>query len=366
MPYLGDDTRRLGIKLSAVPQDDVASVASFAELRFVSDKVKFFDPQSNPLLIDDDAMHDLVEALTGTDKGRQLYEWQMHYPCAVPIKVSIYYIVENDPDPDDEYLIWEVTLSPKDNPGYGSAGFYVLDGCGNLKTSARVCSAGGAGISGYDIGDESSTTFFLTNPFRTYDLVWAARENDSPFDYVDVDLSLPTTTTINVTGFVTAPDADEYRVLIAEGDFAQSFGNGSDTSFTIQHNLGTQDVLCSVWEAAAPRGSVSVDIARTDANNVTVSGFVVAPTTNQYRLVVRRSGSTVAGGFTGLVGDGASTSLTVTHNKDSQDIIPSLYEAASPYADVSATIAAATTDTATVSGFGSPPTLNQYRFVMQK
>ncbi len=283
----------------------------------------------------------------------------------MPIRVSIYYIVTVD-DEDELYLIWEVTLSPKDNPGYGSAGFRVVNGCGDLKTSVSSCSATGVGISGNDIGDEESTEFFLTNPFGTYDLVWAARANDSPFDYIDVDLSLPSTTTVTVNGFVDPPDADEYRVLIAEGDFAQSFGNGSDVAFTIQHNLGTQDVLCSVWEAAAPRGSVSVDIARTDDNNVTVSGFLTAPTTNQYRLVVRRSGAIVSGGFTGLVGDGASTSITVTHNKDSQDIIPALYDAASPYGEVSAGIAATTADTTTVSGFGSPPTTNQYRIALQK
>lgn len=67
--------------------------------------------------------------------------------------------------------------------------------------------------------------------------------------------------------------------------FAANVGNGSSTSFTVNHALGVQDVMVQVYRVASPFDVVLTDIEMTDANNVTVR-FAVAPSTNQFRVVV--------------------------------------------------------------------------------
>jgi len=61
-------------------------------------------------------------------------------------------------------------------------------------------------------------------------------------------------------------------------------GNGTNTSYTITHNLGTRDVQVQVYDNST-YDTVDVDVVRTDTNNVTVS-FSIAPTSNAYRVVV--------------------------------------------------------------------------------
>jgi hypothetical protein len=84
------------------------------------------------------------------------------------------------------------------------------------------------------------------------------------------------------TGATTATAAR--TALGAVGKYAVSIGNGSLTSFTLAHSLNTLDVAVSIYEISSG-AKVEVDINLVDANNVTVA-FTVAPTTNQYRVVI--------------------------------------------------------------------------------
>ena len=61
-------------------------------------------------------------------------------------------------------------------------------------------------------------------------------------------------------------------------------GDGVATSFALTHNFSTRDVLVQVYTAATYE-TVETEVVRTSTNSVTVS-FNVAPTTNQYRVVV--------------------------------------------------------------------------------
>ena len=67
--------------------------------------------------------------------------------------------------------------------------------------------------------------------------------------------------------------------------FAANVGNGSSTSFTVNHALGVQDVHVQVYRNSSPFDVVLVDVELTDSDNVIVR-FAVAPTTNQFRVVV--------------------------------------------------------------------------------
>lgn len=67
--------------------------------------------------------------------------------------------------------------------------------------------------------------------------------------------------------------------------YAASVGNGSLTSITVNHNLGTKDVTVHIYDNSSPYAQVEADIEHTDTNNITVK-FAIAPTSNQYRVVI--------------------------------------------------------------------------------
>lgn len=67
--------------------------------------------------------------------------------------------------------------------------------------------------------------------------------------------------------------------------FAQTVGDGSATSFTLSHNLGTLDVQVQVVEVSTG-ATVNCDHTRGSTSQVTVS-FAVAPTASQYRVIVQ-------------------------------------------------------------------------------
>ena len=80
-------------------------------------------------------------------------------------------------------------------------------------------------------------------------------------------------------------DAEKATWNAKPDKYASSIGNGSATSFVVTHNLGTQDVTVTVRENASPYAVVYADIELTNTNTITVL-FAVAPTNNQYRVVV--------------------------------------------------------------------------------
>lgn len=78
-----------------------------------------------------------------------------------------------------------------------------------------------------------------------------------------------------------ASDNAEWKTLFYETDI----GNGSATSIVVTHSLGTRAVHVSVYAAGSPYAEVGVDVERTSTTTVTLT-FLVAPTTNQYHVVV--------------------------------------------------------------------------------
>src|SRR5690606_8624755 len=88
----------------------------------------------------------------------------------------------------------------------------------------------------------------------------------------------------------------------AGGAFAETIGDNSNTSFQIQHNLGTQDLVVQLWdltgaepiEATGDASQIEID----DDNNITVT-FSVAPATDAYRVVILASGGSTGGGGAG-------------------------------------------------------------------
>jgi hypothetical protein len=65
---------------------------------------------------------------------------------------------------------------------------------------------------------------------------------------------------------------------------AQNVGDGSNTSYTITHGLGTRDVSVQVYDTTTYATVIS-DVVRTDNDSATID-FSTAPASNAYRVVV--------------------------------------------------------------------------------
>lgn len=67
--------------------------------------------------------------------------------------------------------------------------------------------------------------------------------------------------------------------------FTQTFGDGSATSFNIDHNFATRDVAVEVYRNSGSYDSVIVDVTRPTTNRVTLT-FVSAPSASAFNVVV--------------------------------------------------------------------------------
>lgn len=72
---------------------------------------------------------------------------------------------------------------------------------------------------------------------------------------------------------------------IAVRKYAADVGDGTNTSYTITHSLNTKDVIVSVYDNSSPYAEVICDVQHTSTSAITLL-FSVAPTSNQYRVVV--------------------------------------------------------------------------------
>jgi hypothetical protein len=67
--------------------------------------------------------------------------------------------------------------------------------------------------------------------------------------------------------------------------YAADVGDGTNTSYTITHNLATRDVIVTLYDNVSPYAEVVADVEHSTTNTITLL-FSVAPTTDKYRVVV--------------------------------------------------------------------------------
>jgi len=70
--------------------------------------------------------------------------------------------------------------------------------------------------------------------------------------------------------------------------YATSIGDGSATSYTVTHNLGSQDVIVQLYDVSS-LDTVFADVVRTSTSVVTID-FSSAPTANDIRVLVTKIG----------------------------------------------------------------------------
>lgn len=108
------------------------------------------------------------------------------------------------------------------------------------------------------------------------------------------EIKLATTSGLNLSSDLAVGAGNGISVLtntvaidsaVVVSKYAANVGDGSATSYTITHNLGTRDVVVSVYDNSAPYAEVICDVQHSTTNTITLL-FSVAPTSNQYRVVV--------------------------------------------------------------------------------
>jgi len=67
--------------------------------------------------------------------------------------------------------------------------------------------------------------------------------------------------------------------------FSEAIGDGSTLSYTVTHNLGTRDVIVTVYKNSSDYEVVFADVKHATDNTVTVA-FASAPSSNAYKVVV--------------------------------------------------------------------------------
>lgn len=108
------------------------------------------------------------------------------------------------------------------------------------------------------------------------------------------EIKLATTSGLNLSSNLAVGAGNGISVLtntvaidstVVVSKYATNVGDASATSYTITHNLGTRDVIVSVYEATGTYAEVMCDVNHATTNTITLL-FSVAPTLNQYRVVV--------------------------------------------------------------------------------
>jgi hypothetical protein len=109
------------------------------------------------------------------------------------------------------------------------------------------------------------------------------------------EIKLATTSGLNLTTDLAVGAGNGITVLtntvaidsaVVVSKYNASVGDGSATSYTVTHNLGTRDVQVTVYDNSAPYAEVICDVNHATTNTITLL-FSVAPTSNQYRVVVQ-------------------------------------------------------------------------------
>jgi len=103
-----------------------------------------------------------------------------------------------------------------------------------------------------------------------------------------VDITLAASASyLSKAGGLSVDKSSLETALVTDGftkKYSANIGNSASTVFALTHGFNTRDVVVNVYDNSTYE-TVEVDVARTDANTVTVT-FAVAPSNDAYRAVI--------------------------------------------------------------------------------
>ena len=180
-----------------------------------------------------------------------------------------------------------------------ATGLLEYKGAYNASTNSPALT-GGSNIAS-DKGDTYTVTAdgsFLGEQVRVGDLIIvevAIAASSTPalasFTIVqsNVDLATAAATSGATVKGISGYDSNNFSVsggFVSLKKFSASIGDGSNTSYTVNHALGSRDVIVQLFDNSS-YDTVIADVVRTDTNNVTIS-FTVAPSTNDIRVLIQK------------------------------------------------------------------------------
>lgn len=125
------------------------------------------------------------------------------------------------------------------------------------------------------IGDGTNSSYSITHGFGTRNVVVVIRNAASPYEVIDARWEATTTNSITVD-FSSPVASDSVVVSIYAAvtgnlivSYKETIGNGTDSTYIINHALGTRDVVVSVRNADSPYESINVRWEATTTSAVT-------------------------------------------------------------------------------------------------
>ena len=180
-----------------------------------------------------------------------------------------------------------------------ATGLLEYKGAYNASTNSPALT-GGSNIAS-DKGDTYTVTAdgsFLGEQVRVGDLIIvevaiAASSTPALADFTivqsNVDLATAAATAGAAVKGISGYDSNNFSVssgFVSLKKFSASIGDGSNTSYTVNHALGSRDVIVQLYDNSS-YDTVIADVVRTDINNVSIS-FTVAPSTNDIRVLIQK------------------------------------------------------------------------------
>lgn len=187
-----------------------------------------------------------------------------------------------------------------------------IGGLGNLEggwdASSGSFPVGSSPVAGTKAGDYWYVTVAGTTggaAFNVGDVIIAkinSASTSTATDWIqlEVNRSQATEITLGVAEIATQAEVnagtDDLRIVTplklktyldaAVGGYATNIGDASATSFALTHSLGTRDVIVAIYDNATYE-EVMADVVATSTTVVTVT-FALAPSTNAYRVVIKK------------------------------------------------------------------------------
>jgi hypothetical protein len=135
------------------------------------------------------------------------------------------------------------------------------------------------------VWDESEGEWTIQQDSGTYERI--ATYADSVEDVIIEETG---TSGITVTETLSGTDnrIKTYDIAVNFSDFSykESIGDGTNTSYAVDHNLGSKDVIVQLYDVSSFE-TVYADVTRTTTNRVTID-FASAPSTNDIRVLIQK------------------------------------------------------------------------------
>ncbi len=136
--------------------------------------------------------------------------------------------------------------------------------------------------------------------------------------------------------------------------YAETIGDGTNSTYVVTHNLNTKDVAVLIRDANSPYDVVQARWEVTTDNSITID-FSTIISSSSRRVFIACAGSLDY--YVATIGDGSLTTINLDHNLGSRDVFVTVRNASSPYELISVGASATTLKRVTLD-FSSAPEAN--------